>query len=106
MTTEQSESLAEATNEIARFTEILHRRIHGQLRYDLEVNLPGARVKRQEMRTHALRSGIVSAIGEWLQWDPEQITLIAAEILDDSNLHDLAGLLNQALHETKNHSSI
>jgi hypothetical protein len=75
MTTEQSECLAEATKEIARFTEILHRRIHGQLRYDLEVNLPEARVKRQEMRTHALRSGIVSAIGEWLRWDSEQTNL-------------------------------
>ena len=82
-----------AANEIARFSEILQRRILHQLTYDLLQNRRVGRVTDGDFKRHALRIGIVAAIGEWCQWDGDAVTQVAAEILEDSNLQDLAAPL-------------
>ena len=82
-----------AMAELSRFVGLLHKHFGNQLPYDILTNLPSGIVQRDTLAKHSLRLALVAALGEYLQWDTEQITRLAGELLEDSNLHYLAGLL-------------
>jgi len=85
--------VADAMAELSQFLGILHKRLGNQLPYDILTNLPSGIIQRDTLAKHSLRLALVAALGEYLQWDAEQITRFSAELLEDSNLHYLAGLL-------------
>jgi hypothetical protein len=85
--------VAEAFAELSRFLGLLHKRMGSQLPYDILTNLPNGIIERDALAKHTLRVALVAALVEYLQWDTEQVTRLAAEVLEDSNLHYLAGLL-------------
>ncbi len=85
--------VADALAELARFLGLLHNRFGSQLPYDILINLPAGIVHRETVAKHTVRFALVAALGEYLQWDTQQVTRLAAELLEDSNVHYLAGLL-------------
>jgi len=84
---------AEAVAELSRFVALLHKYFAMQLPYDIHTNLPSRVIRREDLPQHTLRSALVSAIGEFQGWEPDAVTKLAAEILEDSNIHDLAAVL-------------
>jgi|ERR1051325_923567 hypothetical protein len=79
--------------ELSQFVGLLHKHLGSQLAYDILSNIPSGIIEREMMAKHTLRFALVAAIGEYLRWDTAQVTRFAGEILEDSNLHYLAGLL-------------
>jgi hypothetical protein len=85
--------VADAMAELSQFLGILHKQLDSQLPYDILTNLPAGIVQRDTIAKHTVRFAMVAALGEYLQWDTQQVTRLAAELLEDCNLHYLAGLL-------------
>ena len=85
--------MADAMAELSRFLGLLHKRFGDQLPYDILTNLPNGIVQREALAKHAVRVALVAALGEYLQWDPNEVTRLAVEVLEDGNLHYLAGIL-------------
>lgn len=85
--------MAEAMAELSRFEALLNKYFAMQFPYDLHTNLPSGLVRREDLAQHALRSALVSAIGELCGWEPDAVTELAAQILEDANIHDLAAVL-------------
>lgn len=83
----------EAMAELSRFVALLHKYFAIQFPYDLHTNLPSHLIRRQDLPQHTLRSALVSAIGELHRWEPDAVTQFTAQILEDSNVHDLAAVL-------------
>jgi hypothetical protein len=83
----------EGAKRIAAILAKISERMNAQLAYNLLTNIPcgvdldGAPIE------HAVRSGLVSAIGADIGWDVEAARTIAAEILQDVNDHDTAAKL-------------
>jgi len=97
--------MAEAMAELSRFEALLHRYFAMQFPYNLHTNLPSGIVRREDLPQHTLRSALVSAIGEFHRWEPDPITHVAAHILEDSNVHDLAAILYQHCEPTESTTS-
>jgi hypothetical protein len=85
--------IAEAMSELSRFLGILHTRFGSQLPYDILTNLPNGLVQRDQLAERALRVALVSTVGEYFGWDTDEVTIFAAETLEDSNVHNLAAFL-------------
>lgn len=85
--------VADAMAELSRFLGLLHKRFGSQLPYDILTNLPKGIVQREMLAKHAVRVALVAALGEYLQWDAPEVTRFAGDLLEDGNLHYLAGIL-------------
>jgi hypothetical protein len=88
-------TLAAANEELGRFIVILMKRCNAQATYDLFENVLTNRVKQENVPGHAMRVGLVSAIGEYLGWDCDTAAKICVDILHDVNYHDAARKLEE-----------
>jgi hypothetical protein len=95
--TDLNECIADSLADLSQFLGILHKRFGSQLAYDIQTNLPSGRVERGSLASHAVRVALVAAIGEYLNWDTEQVCRFAAQALEDSNIHYLAKLIYDQL---------
>ena len=87
---------AEATRRldlaISAFTESLRTDAHEQLDYDYNpanqaAPAPAGRIE------NSLQCGLVSALTARVKWEPDLVVALAADLLEDANLHDLAAEL-------------
>ncbi len=95
-------SITEAIEEFSSFVATLHKRFASQLPHDVLSNIPRGLVRFDMLPKHAIRAALVAAIGEYLSWDEGEVAALAAEILEDSNLHDLAKLIHERLENNGN----
>jgi hypothetical protein len=94
--------MTEGIEEFSSFVATLHRRLASQLPHDVLNNVPRGLVRFEAVSKHAVRTALVSAIGEYLSWDTEEVATFAAEILEDSNLHDVSKLVLQRIENDGN----
>ena len=90
---ELSACTKEAIAELSRFIAMLHGQFAMQFPHDIHTNIPSRLVSREGLSQHTLQSALVSAIGEYYEWDPDLMTLVAAKILEDCNEHDRAAVV-------------
>jgi hypothetical protein len=104
MSTTQSinHAITDAVKELAGFISILHKRFGSQLPHDVLNNLPANMVQYEKLPKHSVRMALVAAIGEYLNWDTEQVARFAAETLEDSNIHYLAKIVYDQLENYGN----
>lgn len=82
----------------AKLTELvlnIQKACNNQFKYDLENNIPNkiAGVTFDNAAEHALESGLVHAIGQMIKWDTDKATKFAHHVLEDNNVHDVAGMI-------------
>lgn len=87
------DKFSEGAKRIADILAKISERMHAQLAYNLLTNIPCGVELNQAPIEHAVRSGLVSAIGSDIGWDVEEARMIAAEILQDVNDHPTAKML-------------
>lgn len=75
----------------AEFISTVINSINHQLEYDVLVNKKHGRIDdKTDIANHAIKIGLVHAIGKHIQWSTCDAISFAAEILEDCNLHGLA----------------
>jgi hypothetical protein len=92
-----TQRMHDATARASRFIGLASNRIFTQLTYDFLINQPSG-ITETEYREHeqekaakrAVLTGIVSALGQYIEWGPDAALDLAAAILDDVNAHDQA----------------
>jgi len=94
-------TISRAVEELGAFISILNKRFGGQLPHDVFSNLPDGVVQLQTLPKHAVRLALVGAIGEYLNWNTDQVSHFAAEVLEDSNVHDLAKLVYELIQNSE-----
>lgn len=83
-----------ATGElVAKITE----KIISQLSYNIMNNVPLGIVSEKECVNHAIKTGLVSAIGNHVQWDIVEALELCADILEDVNAHKEAGFVRKMI---------
>jgi hypothetical protein len=82
--------ITEGIQEFSSFVSTLHKRFSSQLPHDVVDNIPRGLVRFEAVSKHAVRVALVAAIGEYLSWDETEVANLSADILEDSNFHDLA----------------
>lgn len=88
--------ITEAIGEFSQFIALLHRRFASQLPHDLFSNVRRGLVRFDSLPKHAVRVAVVAAIGE------SDVANLAAEILEDSNQHDLAQSIRNRIETNGN----
>lgn len=84
-------TIAAQNTEIEEFLSKLRTYATGQAAYNLGTNVPkGILTAEQATASHAIKSGVVHAIGELIGWSVDDAIDFAANILEDSNAHDEA----------------
>ena len=88
------EVFREAEKEISVLLADMGEKIRGQLVHNLLVNLPhGIGIGDEGAADHAIKSGVVSALGALVKWDIYKARRLAAGILQDVNDHGEAAKL-------------
>ena len=79
----------------------IRERAQQQYDYDIRYNVPEkiASITMENAAEHAVKSGLVSGISEWLSWDCDEAMRFAHHILEDSNCHTEAKSLAQFIPE-------
>lgn len=68
--------------------------VNQQFDYNLTENLDRNFLKLEECADHAIKNGLVSAIGDLVKWDIEETVKFAVDVLSNSNCHAEAHLLH------------
>jgi hypothetical protein len=89
--------ITEGIEEFSSFIATLHKRFASQLPHDVINNIPRGLVRFDAVSKHAVRVALVAAIGEYLNWDTKDVSRFVAELLEDSNIHDLAGIIHNRI---------
>jgi hypothetical protein len=89
--------ITEGIEEFSGFVATLHKRFGSQLPHDVLNNIPRGLVRFEAVSKHAVRTALVAAIGEHLSWDTAQVSNFAADLLEDSNIHDLAKIIRDRI---------
>ena len=92
------------SEKIGKFIGNLSEKCFNQLTYDVYTNVPTGVLTRDEVSGNALKSGIVSALGNLLDWDIDATLKFCADLCDDVNAHEEAGML-RALVEKYQHQN-
>lgn len=63
-----------------------------QYKYDLNTNIPNkiGDITLDNAATHSINSGLINAIGKWINWEPDDAIRFAFDVLEDNNVHDVA----------------
>jgi hypothetical protein len=94
--------ITEGIQEFSSFVSTLHRRFSSQLSHDVMNNIPRGLVRFEAVAKHAVHVALVAAIGDYLSWDTEEVSRLAIELLEDSNLHDLAKVIHERIENNGN----
>lgn len=86
-----AEKLRDANGKIANFLSLVTKKVYAQAHYDALTNIHNGILKlSDDIGKHAIENGLVSAIGEYIEWDVGKAIGLAADILDDVNAHKFA----------------
>jgi len=85
--TTRSEIIKQGQVETIKLGAMIATRICEQLAYNLDKNIPLGIVEEDDAVSHAVRNGLVSALGRHLQWDVNEALSLCADILEDVNAH-------------------
>ena len=81
--------------DLKAFIETLRERAHGQFVYNHAVNAPRGILPNDpaKLARQAVNSGIVAAIAKREKWSCDAVAQLAADLLEDVNLHDLSAIV-------------
>lgn len=66
---------------------------NSQLQYNVESNVPKLFMNVGDVAHNAITTGIVSLVGNFVNFDPSKAAEVAADICEDVNYHDLAKII-------------
>ena len=84
-----------AGEEVGKIIATISHKITQQLTYNLLYNIPTGNLKPEEITQHAIKTGLVTAIGIMHDWDIDSTITFAADLLDDVNAHEEAQIVRK-----------
>jgi hypothetical protein len=86
-----NQDLVKDTEKALNFCNEVSQKILSQLHHNHFENVPrGIQKATDPLAEHAIESGVVSAIGDYMEWDIDRTIKFCADLLDNVNAHDLA----------------
>jgi hypothetical protein len=64
-----------------------------QLNYNLLTNKPLGRTLKPDAVSHAIQTGLINTISTFIKWDISSARIMASQLLEDVNDHELAAKL-------------
>ena len=92
-------AFAEIGQKAGKFQAIFARRLFSQASHEILNNFPLGLTDKRDVARLAISRALTAAIGEWVRWSGDDACEIAAAILEDVNLHELAETVRNAEFE-------
>jgi hypothetical protein len=83
--------------ELGKFMDILVRRFGAHAIHAVLHNVPEGRTKPEDVPAQTMKRGLVSAIGEYLEWDIDAAGQMCVDVLEDVNAHTWADVMRSVI---------